>query len=447
MKLDDPSQNLIILSQLNQSFNIETLAYLITLIILIIFSALISGSEVALFSLNPTEKDLINNGESKPLLRIKKLLSTPKKLLATILVANNFINIAIILLSTITIESLIDFRSLPEWLIFLIQAIGITFLILLFGEVIPKVYATKHALKLAQIMSLPLNILMKIFSPLSKILIFSTNIFDRRIKRKSHDITVEELSHALDLTDDIASGNEEHRILKGIVQFGETNVSEVMRARVNVVAIEKKTPFTEIIATILNSGHSRLPVYDDSFDNILGVLYIKDLISHINKDENFNWIPLIRAPFFVPENKKLDDLLKEFQGRKIHLAIVVDEYGGTSGIITLEDVIEEIVGEISDEFDEDDVAYSKINDNTYVFDANTSINDISKVVDLEDNSPFTEMKKEADTLAGFIIEVSGKIPQKNEKINFLNFSFTVEASDKRRIKRVKMVINKEKNEL
>lgn len=442
MKLDEPSQNLFILQQqLTHSFNVETLAYLLVLIVLIIFSALVSGSEVALFSLNPTEKELINNGESKPLLRIKKLLTTPKKLLATILVANNFINIAIILLSTITIESLIDFKSFPEWLVFLIQAIGITFIILLFGEVIPKVYATKNALILAQIMSSPLNILMKIFSPLSKLLIFSTNIFDKRIKRKSHDITVEELSHALDLTGDITNDNEEHRILKGIVQFGETNVSEVMRARVNVVAIEKTTPFTNIIATILKSGHSRLPVYDDSFDKILGVLYIKDLIPHINNNDDFDWVPLIRSPFFVPENKKLDDLLKEFQERKIHLAIVVDEYGGTSGIITLEDVIEEIVGEISDEFDEEDIAYSKIDDNTYVFDANTSINDVSKVVDLDDSTPFNEMKKEADTLAGLIIEVSGKIPQKNEKINFLNFSFTVEASDKRRIKRVKMVIN------
>ncbi|MCB9361602.1 MAG: gliding motility-associated protein GldE [Flavobacteriales bacterium] len=448
MKLDEPSQNLLILAQqLTHSFNVETLAYLLVLIVLIIFSALVSGSEVALFSLNPTEKELINNGESKPLLRIKKLLTTPKKLLATILVANNFINIAIILLSTITIESLIDFKSLPGWLVFMIQAIGITFIILLFGEVIPKVYATKNALTLAQTMSSPLNLLMKIFNPISKLLIFSTSIFDKRIKRKSHDITVEELSHALDLTNDITNDNEEHRILKGIVQFGETNVSEVMRARVNVVAVEKNTPFNIIISTILDSGHSRIPVYDDSFDKILGVLYIKDLIPHINNNDDFEWLPLIRSPFFVPENKKLDDLLKEFQERKIHLAIVVDEYGGTSGIITLEDVIEEIVGEISDEFDEEDIAYSKIDDNTYVFDANTSINDVSKVVDLEDSTPFTEMKKEADTLAGLIIEVSGKIPQKNEKINFLNFSFTVEASDKRRIKRVKMVINENHNDV
>lgn len=444
--MEDPSQNLFFLAQITNSFEIETIGYLLVLIVLIIFSALVSGSEVALFSLNPTEMEMINNGETKPFLRIKKLLNSPKKLLATILVANNFINIAIILLSTLTIEGLIDFKTMPDWLVFLIQAIGITFIILLFGEVIPKVYATKNALALAQIMSSPLNILSKIFTPLSNLLIFSTNILDKKIKRKSHDITVEELSHALDLTDDINSDNEEHRILKGIVQFGETNVSEVMRARVNVVAIEKNTAFSTILTTIVESGHSRIPVYDGSFDKVLGILYIKDVIPFINSEDDFDWLSLIRTPFFVPENKKLDDLLKEFQERKIHLAVVVDEYGGTSGIITLEDVIEEIVGEISDEFDEDDIAYSKIDDKTYIFDANTSINDVSKVIDLEDNTPFVEMKKEADTLAGLIIELSGKIPLKNERINFMNFSFIIEASDKRRVKRLKMIINEQDNQ-
>ena len=439
--MDDPGPYIFILTQLFLPFNIVTLAYLLVLIVLIIFSALISGSEVALFSLNPTEKELINESEHKSHIRIQNLLNSPKKLLATILVANNFINIAIILLSTITINSIFNLQDLAGWLVFLIQAIGITFIILLFGEVIPKVYATRHALKLASLMSVPLTILSKIFSPISQLLIFSTNILDKQIKRKSHDITVEELSHALDLTDDISTGNEEHRILKGIVQFGETNVSEVMRARVNVIAVENTTPFDEIISTILECGHSRIPVYEDSFDKVLGILYIKDLIPHINSNENFDWMSLIRTPFFVPENKKLDDLLKEFQEKKIHLAIVVDEYGGTSGIITLEDVIEEIVGEISDEFDEEDIAYSKIDDNTYIFDGNISLNDLSKIIDLEDSEVLNEMKKEADTLAGLIIEVSGKIPQKNEKINFLNFSFIIEASDKRLIKRVKMILN------
>lgn len=439
--MDDPEPYLnLITTNIILPFSVETIVYFLVLMVLIIFSALISGSEVALFSLTPTEKELVNTSESKVHERVKKLLNTPKKLLATILVANNFINIAIILLSTITISNVFNLALLPEWVNFLIQAIGITFLILLFGEVIPKVYATKHALNLACLMSSPLNVLIKIFNPISQLLIISTNVIDKRVKRKSHDISVEELSHALDLTDDIDTDNEEHKILKGIVKFGETNVSEVMKARVKVVAVEKNTAFSEIIDTILNCGHSRIPVYEDSFDKILGVLYIKDLIPHIAKD-NFDWLPLIRSPFFVPENKKLDDLLKEFQERKIHLAIVVDEYGGTSGIITLEDVIEEIVGEISDEFDEEDIVYSKLDDNTYVFDGNTSINDLGKIIEIDDEEVFNEMKKEADTIAGLIIEISGKIPQKNEKINFMNFSFVVEASDKRRVKRVKMTIN------
>jgi len=440
--LDDPEPYLnLITTNIIHPFSFETIIYLLVLVVLIIFSALISGSEVALFSLNPSEKEIINSSESKAHNRVKNLLLSPKKLLATILVANNFINIAIILLSTISINNIFNLQLLAGWLNFIIQAVGITFIILLFGEVIPKVYATKHALKLACLMSSPLKILGKIFKPISELLILSTNIIDKRIKRKSHDITVEELSHALDLTDDISADNEEHKILKGIVKFGETNVSEVMKARVNVTSVEKHTSFNEIIETILDCGHSRIPVYEDSFDNILGVLYIKDLIPHINNETNFDWLPLIRSPFFVPENKKLDDLLKEFQEKKIHLAIVVDEYGGTSGIITLEDVIEEIVGEISDEFDDEDIAYSKLDNKTYIFDGNTSINDLGKIIELDDDDVFSEMKKEADTIAGLIIELSGKIPLKNEKINFMNFSFIIEASDKRRIKRVKMVIN------
>ncbi len=441
--MDDPEPYLNFISlNIFHPFSYETLIYFLVLIVLIVFSALVSGSEVALFSLTPTEKDLINNSEAKTHERVRFLLIKPKKLLATILIANNFINIAIILLSTITIGNIFNLELIPDWANFLIQAIGITFIILLFGEVIPKVYATKHALNLACFMSTPLNILVKVFSPISFMLVSSTKLIDKRVKRKSHDITVEELSHALDLTDDITNDNEEHKILKGIVKFGETNVSEVMKARVKVIAVEKQTPFTQIIETILNCGHSRIPVYDETFDKILGVLYIKDLIPHISKGDDFDWLPMIRSPFFVPENKKLDDLLKEFQEKKIHLAIVVDEYGGTSGIITLEDVIEEIVGEISDEFDEEDIAYSKLDDNTYIFDGNTLINDLAKIIELENEDIFNEMKKEADTLAGLIIEVSGKIPQKNEKINFKNFSFIIEASDKRRVKRVKLIINK-----
>lgn len=408
--------------------------------VLIIFSALVSGSEVALFSLTPSDKEELSESDSKSNITLQQLLDKPKELLATILVANNFINIAIILISTSVINSLFNFSKLGEAASFLIQVVGITFLILLFGEVIPKVYATKNGLSLAKFMATPLNILRKIFRPISQLLILSTNTIDKKIKKKSHDFSVEELSHAIDLTDDIDEEDEEHKLLKGIVKFGETSVSEVMKARVNVVALSNDVSFEDVLNTILDCGHSRIPVYEESFDKIQGILYVKDLLPHIS-NSNFEWTSLIRTPFFVPENKKLDDLLKEFQDKKIHLAIVVDEYGGTSGIITLEDVIEEIVGEISDEFDEEDIAYSKLDDNNYIFDGNTTINDIGKIIENIDEELLNEMKKEADTLAGLIIELSGKIPQKNERINYQNLQFTIEASDKRRVKRVKFSIN------
>lgn len=442
--MDDPEPYyFLLLNNFVNPFVFETLLNLIVLVLLLMCSALISGSEVGLFSLKPHELEKIHDADDNSSVSvISQLLNQPNYLLATILIANNTVNIAIILLSTITLNQQFNFDVLPDWLNFLIQVIGITFFILLFGEILPKVYATKNAFKMALLMAKPLKLLIVIFKPISYLLISSTNFIDKRIKRKTHDISVEELSHAIDLTNDINSNEQEHQILKGIVKFGETSVKEIMTARVKVVSIEKETPFKEVIDVILESGHSRIPVYEETFDKILGVLYIKDIIPHINQEENFDWLPLLRTPFFVPENKKLDDLLKEFQERKIHLAIIVDEYGGTSGIITLEDIIEEIVGEISDEFDTDDIVYSKLDDNTYVFDGNTTINDLTKIISLEDEEVFVEMRKEAETIAGLIIEVSGKIPQKNEKINFHNLSFVVEASDKRRIKRVKLIINR-----
>ncbi|MBV6485860.1 MAG: hypothetical protein KFKLKKLM_02470 [Flavobacteriales bacterium] len=441
--MDDPEPYyFLLLNNFVNPFVFETLLNIIVLILLLICSALISGSEVSLFSLKPHELEKIHEAnDNSSVSAIRQLLNQPNYLLATILIANNTVNIAIILLSTITLNQQFNFNVLPDWLNFLIQVIGIIFFILLFGEILPKVYATKNALKMALFMAKPLNFLIAIFKPISYLLISSTNFIDKKIKRKTHDISVEELSHAIDLTNDINSNEQEHQILKGIVKFGETSVKEIMTARVKVVSIEKDTPFDEVIKVILESGHSRIPVYEETFDKVLGVLYIKDIIPYINNETDFNWNTLIRTPFFVPENKKLDDLLKEFQERKIHLAIIVDEYGGTSGIITLEDIIEEIVGEISDEFDTDDIIYSKLDDNTYIFDGNTTINDLAKIISL-DEEILVEMRKEAETIAGLIIEVSGKIPQKNEKINFQNLCFIVEASDKRRIKRVKLIINR-----
>lgn len=419
------------------------------LLILLLFSALISGSEVAFFSLSPSEKEVLNSSETKEHTRVNKLLASPKKLLATILISNNFVNVAIIILSTYTINNVFDFSAFPEIVIsssnitaavtFLIEVACITFVILLFGEVIPKVYATKNALKLATRMAKPIITLKKFFKPFSSLLIYSTGIIDNRIKRKGLDVSVEELSNALDLTEGIPEDKDEHRILKGIVKFGEISVKQIMKARVDVVSIEKETTFNDVITIILDSGHSRIPVFEDSFDKIIGLLYIKDLLPHIKEPDNFDWNSLIRKPFFVPENKKLDDLLKEFQDKKIHLAIVVDEYGGTSGIVTLEDVLEEIVGEISDEFDPEDVSYSKLDDNTYIFDGKTGLNDLIKIIGLKDNSIFEEASKDADTLAGLIIEIAGKIPYKNEKISYKNFTFIIEAADKRRVKRIKLI--------
>ncbi|MCC7331178.1 MAG: gliding motility-associated protein GldE [Flavobacteriales bacterium] len=441
--MDDPEpyQQLIVSSIVNP-FTIETLINLIVIILLLACSALISASEVALFSLKPSEIDEISKSEKNSThSKILELINKPNYLLATILIANNTVNIAIVLLSTFTLESQFNFENIPEWLTFSIQVVGITFLILLFGEILPKVYATKNALKVSEFVTKPIRLLVKLFKPVSYLLISSTQIIDKRVKRKAHDISVEELSHAIDLTNDIAVNEQEHQILKGIVKFGATSVIEIMTARVNVVAIEKNTPIEDVIKTINESGHSRIPVFEETFDKIIGVLYVKDLIPYINKQTNFDWTSLLRAPFFIPETKKIDLLLKEFQERKIHLAIIVDEYGGTSGIISFEDIIEEIVGEISDEFDTEDIIYSKLDDKTYVFDGSTTINDLAKIINSVDENVFAEMKKEAETLAGLIIELSGKIPQKNEKINFQNLSFIIEASDKRRVKRVKLIIN------
>ncbi|HRN42596.1 MAG TPA: gliding motility-associated protein GldE, partial [Vicingus sp.] len=377
--MDDPEPYyFLLLNNFVNPFVFETLLNIIVLILLLICSALISGSEVSLFSLKPHELEKIHEAnDNSSVSAIRQLLNQPNYLLATILIANNTVNIAIILLSTITLNQQFNFNVLPYWLNFLIQVIGITFFILLFGEILPKVYATKNALKMALFMAKPLNFLIAIFKPISYLLISSTNFIDKKIKRKTHDISVEELSHAIDLTNDINSNEQEHQILKGIVKFGETSVKEIMTARVKVVSIEKDTPFDEVIKVILESGHSRIPVYEETFDKVLGVLYIKDIIPYINNEKDFNWNTLIRTPFFVPENKKLDDLLKEFQERKIHLAIIVDEYGGTSGIITLEDIIEEIVGEIQDEYDQENPIVEKIDELTYKIYATAPINDIN----------------------------------------------------------------------
>jgi gliding motility-associated protein GldE len=333
-----------------------------------------------------------------------------------------------------------DFAQSPL-LGFFIQIVVVTSLILLFGEIMPKIFAAQYPVQMAHSMAAPMSFLKSLFNPLSTLLVKSTDIIDNRIARKGHEITIDDLSEALDIT--TAGTNtpeEEKKILKGIVKFGDIAVKEIMRSRIDVTAVDEKTPYAKLLAIILEAGYSRVPVYSESFDNVTGILYIKDLLPHLNQQGEFNWQELQRPAFFVPENKRISDLLHEFQTRKIHMAIVVDEYGGTSGLVTMEDILEEIVGEINDEFDSetDTIHFLKIDEHTYIFEGKTLLNDFCKALEIEDRI-FAEAKGESDTLAGLMLELAGKIPEKNESISFGDFTFMAETVDNRRIKRVKVV--------
>jgi putative hemolysin len=418
----------------------------LVLVFLLICSALISGSEIAFFSLKQTQLDeQIDKTKGNSL--VVKLLERPKRLLATILITNNFINILIVLLFAGLSELIFEnkdfsinwqFISISSYIIkFTLEVVLVTFLILLFGEVLPKVYASRNALKFSNIMAKPVSNLSKLLSVFSLPLIKLTGVVEKRLGGKNSDFSVEKLSQALELTSDETTTKEEKKILQGIVTFGNTETVQIMKPRMDIFALSDEETYKEVMDKIVKNGYSRNPVYHESVDNIVGVLYAKDLLAHFDKT-NFKWQNLLRKPFFVPENKKLDDLLSEFQEKKNHLAIVVDEYGGTSGIVTLEDVIEEIVGDINDEFDDEDLSYSKLDANNYVFEGKTTIKDFCKVLDINDEAIFEEEKGESETLAGLLLEISGKFPKKGEEINFHNFSFTVEALDKKRIKQVKV---------
>jgi len=421
----------------------------IVLIFLLICSALISGTEVAFFSLSQTQLDEQAN-KTKGNSLVVKLLQQPKKLLATILITNNFINILIVLLFAALGEMLFESKdlsfnwwviSIPTYVVkFTLEIVMVTFLILLFGEVLPKVYATRNALKFSILMSKPIHFLNTFLTVFSWPLIGLTNIVEKRLGGKNSNFSVEKLSQAFELTSEGTTTKEEKKILEGIVTFGNTETVQIMKPRIDIFALSDDETYKNVLDMILKNGYSRNPVYHESIDNIIGVLYAKDLLAHLDKT-TFKWQDLLRDPFFVPENKKLDDLLSEFQEKKTHLAIVVDEYGGTSGIVTLEDVIEEIVGDINDEFDDEDLSYSKLDENNYVFDGKTTIKDFCKVLDVEDEALFEEEKGESETLAGFILEVSGKFPKKDEEIKFHMYTFTVEALDRKRIKQVKVTRN------
>jgi len=411
---------------------------IIGIIILLFCSAMVSASEVALFSLNQTDLDELNKTNSSKSSVINQLLSKPKKLLATILVANNFINIGIVILFSFSLNSI--FSAIESTVIkFIVEVILVTFLILLFGEVLPKVYASRNNVKFACFIAYPISILDKILSPVSIPLRSITNFIQEKLGKQKTNFSVDQLSQALELTSTEDTSQEEQKLLEGIVSFGNTDTKQVMSPRIDLFALDIEETFAEIFPKIVEKGYSRIPVYRDNIDHIEGVLFIKDLIPHINKKE-FDWKTLLREPFFVPENKKLDDLLKDFQGMKSHLAIVVDEYGGTSGIVSLEDVIEEIVGDISDEFDDENINFSQIDDRNYLFEGKINLKDFYRIIDVDENL-FEIRKGEAETLAGFILEILGNFPKKGQKIHFENCLFTIEVVDKKRVKQIKVTID------
>ena len=409
--------------------------YSLTLVILLVFSGLISGSEVALFSLSKSQIQSQRN--SSYIEFIKKLLSNPNKLLATILVANNFINIAIVILFT-QIGSFL-FESIEStFLKFILEVILATFLILLFGEILPKIYASRNNLAFSKFVIYPLLLLDIILTPFSSPMQKLSNFIKDKLSFKKANIDLDQLSYALDLTSPGETTKQEHKILKGILSFGNTETREVMRPRIDIYAFSNTLNYEQILKNIVKNSFSRIPIYKDDLDNIIGILYVKDLLPFLDKKE-FNWLSILRKPFFIPENKKLDDLMQEFQEKKIHLAIVVDEYGGTSGVISLEDVIEEIVGDISDEFDDDSLLFSKLDNSNYIFEGKTSMKDFYKILNI-DSKPFDTFKGDSETIAGFILEISQSFPKINSKVIFENYTFTIESVDKKRIKQVKVTI-------
>ncbi len=411
---------------------------IIGILVLLFCTAMVAASEVALFSLTTKNlSDLAQKNASKATL-VNQLLAKPKKTLATILVANNFLHISIVILFSFSLDTVFSTITSPI-LKFIVEVILVTFLILLFGEVLPKIYASRNNVKFALLIIYPLLFLDKILSPISIPMRSFTLFIQEKLGKQKTNFSVDQLSQALELTSTEDTTQEEQKLLEGIVSFGNTDTKQVMSPRIDIFALEIDETFADIFPKIVEKGYSRIPVYRDNIDHIEGVLFVKDLIPHINKKE-FDWKTLLREPFFVPENKKLDDLLKDFQSMKSHLAIVVDEYGGTSGLVSLEDVIEEIVGDISDEFDDENINYSQIDDKNYLFEGKINLKDFYRIIEVDEDS-FEIRKGEAETLAGFILEILGNFPKKGQKIHFENCLFTIEVVDKKRVKQIKVTID------
>lgn len=413
------------------------IAMIITLMLLFM-SGFVSASEIAFFSLAPTDLNKIEECDSSTDKRIITLRSDSERLLATILIANNFVNVLIIMLCNYIISYVLHFGVGSEVAEFVFTTVILTFLLLLFGEIMPKIYSAQHTLSFCRIAAPAISLLRTIFYPFSSLLVHSSFIAEKVASKESHSISVEELDQALELTDkkEIA---EERNMLKGIIRFGDETVKEVLTSRLDVVDLEMSTPFNEVLKCIVENNYSRIPVYLGNKDNIKGVLYIKDLLPHLGKPNNFRWQSLIRPPFFVPDTKKIDDLLRDFQANKVHIAIVVDEFGGTSGIVTMEDIIEEIVGEINDEYDEENALFVKIKENVYIFEAKVMLSDFYRILKLEDDV-FEDAEGDADTLAGLLLELKGEFPKVHEVIPYKNFDFEILEMNDRRILKVKVTI-------
>ena len=409
----------------------------ILLLALLALSALVSGSEVAFFSLSADQLKQCEDEDEPKSKQILKLVKQPKLLLSTILILNNFVNVAFVTLSTFVTWAIAGSKH-PEGTFVVILTVLVTASLIFFGEVIPKVYATQNNLTLAKLTAPLLRFGESAFRPLSWFLMSMTDVIERRFEKKGYDLSVEELSKAVELTTENEETTEEEKdILKGIVNFGTITVKQVMRSRMDITAFDADKDFHELMDKINKSGYSRVPIYRDTIDKIEGILYSKDLLPFLNESEHFKWQKLLRPGYFVPETKRISTLLKDFQNKRVHMAIVVDEYGGTSGLITLEDIIEEIVGEINDEFDEEEIPYEKLDDKTYLFEGKISLNDLCKVIE-EDPAVFEKVKGESESLGGLILELNNKLPNSGESVAFDKFVFTVVAVDKKRIKKVKV---------
>jgi len=437
---DDPFPELFLLAQIITSETLHITFYGVLLLLLLVLSAIVSGSEVAFFSL--TKEDIRNfrSGENQREKKVARLLERPKRLLATILIANNLINVAFITLSTFLAWRIVGAHT-TEGIVLVTLTTLTSAAIVFFGEVVPKVYANHNNAGFAKIASGLISMASFIFRPVAWVLLSLSNIIESRIERKGYNLSVDDLNQALELTTNHNTSEEEKGILKGIVNFGTLSVKQVMRSRMEITALDIETDFQELMDRINKSGFSRIPVYNETIDKIEGILYIKDLLSFIENEAGFKWQTLLRPGFFIPENKKVDSLLKDFQEKRVHMAIVVDEYGGTSGLITMEDVIEEIVGEINDEFDNDGAGYNKLDEHTYIFEGRTSLNDFCKIVGDEVNI-FDQVKGESESLGGLILELHSKLPRVGEKISFDHFRFTVVSVDNKRIKRVRVYTNR-----